>query len=68
VVRTIVIWIFGLPACAIVGGMIGTLIQPPHGDWGGMGALAGVLAFSGLRVWFTADRPKDSQTGAPRDE
>jgi hypothetical protein len=51
-----------------VGGMIGTLIQPPHADWGGMGALAGVLAFSGLRVWFTAERPKDSQTDALRDE
>ena len=67
-IRTIVIWIFGLPACAMIGGLIWSYIQPPNADWGGLGALAGILAFSCWRVWLTSERPKDSQTDAPQDE
>ena len=51
--RTVAIWVCGLLACAIIGGLIGSGLAPPYTyDWGVWGALAGMLAFACLRLWL----------------
>jgi hypothetical protein len=53
--RTIAIWVFGLLASAIIGGLVGSRLQPPYSyDWGMWGALAGMFAFACLRLWLAA--------------
>jgi len=54
--RTIAIWIFGLLASAIIGGLVASRLQPmySHEDWGVWGALAGMLTFACLRLWLAA--------------
>jgi uncharacterized membrane protein YeaQ/YmgE (transglycosylase-associated protein family) len=55
-VRTIAIWVFGLLASAIVGGVIGMmavdLTHDPGTGW--LGALAGIFGFACLRLWLAA--------------
>jgi heme/copper-type cytochrome/quinol oxidase subunit 3 len=54
--RTIAIWIFGLLASAIIGGLVGSRLEPAYSsnDWGVWGALAGMLTFACLRLWLAA--------------
>ena len=63
-IRTIGIWLFGLLASGIVGGLIGAMLTPNHRNlqvWGETrGVLAGLLAFTCLRLWLDALRAKNS--------
>ena len=53
--RTIAIWIFGLLASAIIGGLVGSRLQPMYSyDWEVWGALAGMFTFACLRLWLAA--------------
>jgi hypothetical protein len=53
--RTIAIWIFGLLASAIIGGLVGSRLEPTYSDgWGFWGVLAGMLTFACLRLWLAA--------------
>jgi len=55
--RTIAIWVTGLLASAIIGGLIAARLEPPDAyEWGFPGALAGMLAFACLRLWLGARR------------
>jgi hypothetical protein len=57
--RTIAIWVFGLLASAIVGGIIGARLDTGYGDGNGFwGFLAGMFAFACLRLWLTPASPK----------
>jgi hypothetical protein len=47
--RTVAIWISGLLASAIIGGGIGSHVHPYDGE--ASGAVAGLLAFTCLRLW-----------------
>jgi len=57
--RTFAIWVFGMLASMIVGGMIGAQLDALNHDyvtsmrmvWG---ALAGALIFACLRLWLSA--------------
>jgi len=52
-VRTFGIWLFGLLASAIIGGIVGTKLEIGYGSDGGFwGALAGMLAFACTRLWL----------------
>jgi hypothetical protein len=54
--RSIGIWVFGLLASAIVGGILASRLTPPYeSDWGVWGALAGTFAFACLR-WLGAPK------------
>jgi hypothetical protein len=45
----------------MIGNLIAIRIQPPHAyDMGPYGALAGILAFVCLRLWFGDGRRKNS--------
>jgi hypothetical protein len=46
--RSILIWIFGLLASGIVGGMIGAAM----GEQGAFGLLAGLFGFACVRLWL----------------
>jgi len=48
--RMFVVWILGLLASMIIGGMIGAWLLRN----GFLGMLAGAFTFAGLRVWFEA--------------
>jgi hypothetical protein len=52
--RTFGIWVFGLLASAIVGAIVGShfddIVHPR--DMGFWGALASMLGFACLRLWF----------------
>jgi len=53
--RTIAIWVFGLLASAIIGGLVASRLEPAYSnDWGVWGALAGMLTFACLRLWLGA--------------
>jgi len=53
--RPIAIWVFGLLASAIIGGLVGSQLEPKYSyDWEAWGALAGMFAFACLRVWLAA--------------
>jgi hypothetical protein len=53
--RTVAIWIFGLLASAIIGGLVGSRLEPRYSsDWGFWGVLAGMLTFACLRLWLAA--------------
>jgi hypothetical protein len=56
-VRTIAIWVFGLLASALIGGLIGGLGDAAIRNigWGApIGALAGIFGFACLRLWLAA--------------
>jgi hypothetical protein len=60
--RTIGIWIFGVLASAIVGGLIGSRMEPAYSnDWGLWGVLAGIFAFACLRLWLAGTPSKNSK-------
>jgi hypothetical protein len=51
--RTFGIWLFGLLASAIIGGLVGSAFNGPYGgDNGVWGALAIMLAFACVRLWL----------------
>jgi hypothetical protein len=57
--RTIAIWVFGLLASIIVGGLIGGLVDAAahSGGWGPLlGMLAGLFAFPCVRLWLAERR------------
>lgn len=54
--RIIAIWVFGILASAIFGGMIGDLLLQPGG--GLMGAVGGILAFACARLWLASPSQK----------
>jgi hypothetical protein len=57
--RTIAIWVFGLLASAMVGGMIATRLAPPYAhDWDVWGAFAGIFTFICLRLWLAGPSAK----------
>jgi hypothetical protein len=47
--KAIAVWVFGLLASAIFGGMIGSHLVP--GDGPLLGVLGGLFAFSCARLW-----------------
>jgi hypothetical protein len=53
-VREIAIWISGMFAGGIIGGLIGSHFTPPDAiiHWGFWGVLAGIFAFVCLRLWL----------------
>jgi hypothetical protein len=53
--RTVGIWVFGLLASAIVGGMVGSQVGYSS-DNGFLGALAGMFAFACLRLWLAPSK------------
>jgi hypothetical protein len=58
-VRVVAIWIFGILACGIAGGLIGA--QLDYRDGGPWGFLAGAFAFSCLRLWLSEKASKNSK-------
>jgi hypothetical protein len=56
--RTVAIWVFGILASMIVGGMIGFKLDPSPQGGGSLvsGVLAGAFAFACLRLWITTPR------------
>jgi hypothetical protein len=54
--RTIAIWIFGLLASGLVGGLIGFLIDRSGGLGPLVGVLAGLFAFPCIRLWLAERR------------
>jgi hypothetical protein len=60
--RTIAIWIFGLLASAILGGMAGGRLDTGYSDANAFwGVLAGMFAFVCLRLWLAGPSPKNSK-------
>jgi hypothetical protein len=58
-VRTLGIWVFGLLASLFIGAMIGSQFDHSYSsDMGVSGAIAGMLAFTCLRLWL-GQSPKD---------
>jgi len=58
--RAIGIWIFGLLASAIVGGIMGGKIPSGYDDEAVSGALAGMFAFACIRLWLGEIRARNS--------
>jgi hypothetical protein len=57
VMRTFGIWVFGLLASAIVGGLVGDRLYTGYGSDGGFfGVLAGMFAFACARLWLGQSR------------
>lgn len=57
--RTLAIWIFGILAGAIIGGLIASRLEPSYGDDGSttmLGIFAGVFTFACLRLWLASPR------------
>jgi hypothetical protein len=56
--RTTAIWVFGLLASVLVGGLIGAWVDAPyHSGWGPLlGALAGLSTFPCVRLWLAERR------------
>src|SRR5262245_35321171 len=53
--RAVAIWVFGLLASAIIGGLVGSRLEPMYSyDWEAWGALAGMFIFACLRLWLAA--------------
>jgi hypothetical protein len=51
--RVVALWVFGLLASAIIGGIVGSrLSTDAYSDYGVWGALAGMFAFACIRLWF----------------
>jgi hypothetical protein len=62
VARTIAIWVFGLLASALIGGLVASRLEPPYShDWGVWGVLAGIFSFACLRLWLGGPSPKNSK-------
>lgn len=58
-IRTIVIWVFGILAGALGGLLVASLLVPPYArDWGGLGAVAGIFIFICLRLWLAGARSR----------
>lgn len=55
IARRIAIWVFGILASGIFGGLIGQ--QLDYSDGGTWGFLGGTFAFACARLWLT-DRPR----------
>jgi hypothetical protein len=58
--RTIAIWVFGLLASTIVGGMVGSRFDTYSTDNAFWGMLAGIFGFICLRLWLAGPRAKSS--------
>jgi hypothetical protein len=57
--RTIAIWVFGLLASAIAGGLVASRLTPQYSDdtvWGMFGILGGMFAFACIRLWLAHPR------------
>jgi hypothetical protein len=64
-VRTVAIWIFGLLAGAICGGMLGEILLPyDAGAFWGM--LGGLFTFACARLWFAPAKPATEKTKGGR--
>ena len=57
--KAIPIWIFGMLASGIFGGLIGHWLWAPIGQ--PLGSLGGIFAFACLRLWLTEGSPADSE-------
>lgn len=58
--RTAFIWISGLLACGLIGGMVGSFFDTySWSAYGLSGFLAGMLAFCCLRLWLGERRSLD---------
>jgi hypothetical protein len=59
--RSFFIWLTGILASAIVGGLIGNLLDPnPYNGAGFWGGCAGILIFTCARLWL--GQPKSNPT------
>jgi hypothetical protein len=47
--KSIAVWVFGLLAAAIFGGMVGSRLVPGDGPF--LGVLGGLFAFACARLW-----------------
>jgi hypothetical protein len=56
VLRVVALWVFGLLASGIFGGMIGSRFGSEYSDYGVWGFLCGVFAFACARLWFGGSR------------
>lgn len=55
--RTLGIWTTGLIACALIGGVLGSLLMAtPDSFYPIIGFVAGAMAFACLRLWFAPSR------------
>jgi hypothetical protein len=52
--RTAAIWIFGLLACGIFGGVVAELLGNGNGP---IGIVGGMCAFACLRLWLGGAKP-----------
>jgi hypothetical protein len=55
--RTLGIWVSGLLASALVGGLIGNKLGTDYsGDSAALGGIAGMCAFACVRLWLGQNR------------
>jgi hypothetical protein len=67
--RTVAIWIFGLLASAIIGGLVGSRLEPVYSyDWGMWGGLAGTgKRQRPRREWFRLAEAEARLVGSGRN-
>jgi uncharacterized membrane protein YfcA len=64
--RTIAIWVFGLLASAIIGGLVGSRLATSYGsDEGFWGVLAAMFAFACIRLWLGGSSWPEDAKNAP---
>lgn len=51
--RAVGIWVFGIFASGLIGGVIGSRLESGYSDDSLPGFFAGVFAFACFRLWFT---------------
>lgn len=56
VMRTLLIWFFGIIATGTAGGLLASLVNP-YGDTPFFGFVAGASAFACARLWIVPPRP-----------
>jgi hypothetical protein len=57
--RTVALWVCGLLASAIIGGVVGAHFDAPYRtDVAFLGIIAGPLVFTCARFWMTSGKPK----------
>lgn len=60
--RTFGIWVCGLSATGIVGGVVEGILDEPYGfDRGTLGVFAGMFAFACVRLWLGPQGQKSRQ-------